>query len=247
MPEISIKAEHLFYFWGLDITNSVALAFITSAILIVLGIFFKNRLTLIPGKFQNFLEFAFEGMLSLCNSVINDEEKTKKYFPLVATIFFFVLISNWLGLLPGIGSIGLYETHGEETQLIPLFRAPAADLNFTIAIALIAVIGVNIFGISAIGAISHFKKFINFKSPIGFFIGILELISEIAKIISFSFRLFGNVFAGEVLLIIIVFLLPLIAPLPFILLEIFVGFIQAFVFAMLTLVFITIATIEESH
>lgn len=247
MPEISIKAEHLFNFLGLDITNSLALSFVTSALLIILGIYFKRHITLIPGKIQNALEFAFEEMLNICDSVLNDRKKTEKYFPLIATIFFFVLISNWLGLLPGIGSVGLYELKGEGLSLIPLFRAPAADLNFTIAIALIAVFGVNIFGIIAIGVIPHFKKFLNFSSPISFFIGILELISEIAKIISFSFRLFGNVFAGEVLLIIMAFLLPLIAPLPFILLEIFVGFIQAFVFAMLTLVFLTIATLEESH
>lgn len=245
--EISIKAERLFSFLGLDVTNSLVVALLTSLIFVVLGTIFKRRLALIPGRVQNFIEFVFEEMLSLCNSVLNDRRKTEKYFPLIATIFFFVLVSNWLGLLPGVGSIGLYKPHGEELALIPLFRAPAADLNFTLAIALIAVFGINIFGIVAIGTVAHIRKFFNLKNPIGFFIGILEFISEIAKIISFSFRLFGNVFAGEVLLVIIASLLPLIAPLPFIMLEIFVGFIQAFVFAMLTLVFVSIATLEESH
>ncbi|PIR70095.1 MAG: ATP synthase F0 subunit A [Candidatus Niyogibacteria bacterium CG10_big_fil_rev_8_21_14_0_10_42_19] len=247
MPKISIKAEHLFSIFGFDVTNSLVLAFITALILIILGIIFKRNIRLMPGRVQNLLEYAFEEMLNLCDSVLNNREKTEKYFPLVATIFFFVLISNWLGLLPGVGSLGILEVHGEESILIPFFRAPAADLNFTLAIALISVIAINIFGIVAVGAVTHFKKFFNFKGPIQFFIGILEFISEIAKIISFSFRLFGNVFAGEVLLIIIAFLLPFIAPLPFLFLEIFVGFIQAFVFAMLTLVFVAIATLEESH
>lgn len=243
MLEISIKAEQLFSILGLPITNSLIVAFATSSILATVGVLFRKSLVLVPGKIQNFVEYVFEGMFNLCNSVLNDEEKTEKYFPLIATIFFFVLVSNWLGLLPGVGSINFYE--GE--RVFPLLRAPAADLNFTIAIAVIAVFGVNIFGIFAIGIFKHFSKFLNFHNPISFFIGVLEFISEIAKIISFSFRLFGNVFAGEVLLAIMAFLIPLIAPLPFLFLEIFVGFIQAFVFAMLTLVFVAIATTEENH
>ena len=247
MVEISIKAEQLFSLFGFPITNSLTIAILTSLIFITMGTLFRRHLALVPGKVQNFVEWGFEEMLLLCNSVLRDEHKTEKYFPLVATIFFFVLVSNWLGLLPGVGSVGLYLPHGEGHVFTPLFRAPAADLNFTLAIALVSVIGVNIFGVIAIGFFKHFQKFVNFSSPLNFYVGILEFISEIAKIISFSFRLFGNVFAGEVLLIIMAFLLPFVIPLPFLFLELFVGFIQAFVFAMLTLVFVAIATLETSH
>jgi len=111
----------------------------------------------------------------------------------------------------------------------------------------VAVVAVNLFAIFALGPKVHISKFFNFKSPIGFFVGILELISEFAKIVSFSFRLYGNVFAGEVLLVIVAFLIPYVAPLPFLFLEVFVGFIQAFVFAMLTLVFVAVATVEHEH
>jgi F-type H+-transporting ATPase subunit a len=160
----------------------------------------------------------------------------------VATIFLFVLVSNWIGLLPGVGSILINDGHGHQ---IPLLRAAAADLNFTLALGVLAVVVVNLIAIVTLGIRSHAGKFFNFSGPINFFVGILELVSEFAKIISFSFRLFGNIFAGEVLLVIVAFLVPYVAPLPFLFLEVFVGFIQAFVFAMLALVFIAVATTEH--
>jgi F-type H+-transporting ATPase subunit a len=165
----------------------------------------------------------------------------EKYLPFVFTVFLFILVSNWLGLLPGVGSIILKLPY----ESAPLLRSPSSDLNFTLGLAILAVIFVNLSGIITLGFLKYAKKFINFQNPIKFFVGILELISEIAKMISFSFRLFGNVFAGEVLLTIVGFLVPYFIPLPFLFLEIFVGFIQAFVFAMLTLVFISIAVKEE--
>jgi F-type H+-transporting ATPase subunit a len=155
----------------------------------------------------------------------------------VFTIFLFVLFSNWLGLLPGVSSITL----GHGTDAVPLLRSPGSDLNFTLALALIAVTMVNVFGLAAMGIRERLSVFFNFQSPIKFFVGILELVSEFARIISFTFRLFGNVFAGEVLLAIMAFLVPYLVPLPFMFLEIFVGFIQAFIFGMLTLVFVALA------
>ncbi|MCK4525128.1 MAG: F0F1 ATP synthase subunit A, partial [Candidatus Andersenbacteria bacterium] len=116
-----------------------------------------------------------------------------------------------------------------------------SDLNTTLALAIVSVLATQIFGIIALGVFKYGKKFINFSSPITFFVGILELVSEVAKMVSFSFRLFGNVFAGEVLLVVIMTLAPFIAPLPFFGLELFVGFVQALVFAMLTLVFLKMA------
>ena len=150
-----------------------------------------------------------------------------------------------MGILPGLGSIGLIEGHGQEVSLIPLFRSTNSDINMTLALAIISVMATQIFGISIVGFFHHVSRFISFKGPLDFFTGILELIAEIAKVISFSFRLFGNIFAGEVLLMVIFFLVPIIVPLPFLFLEIFVGFIQALVFSMLTLVFLTVATSKE--
>jgi F-type H+-transporting ATPase subunit a len=197
---------------------------------------------MVPGVVQNIAEAVLDGALGLMDSVLGDRKKSEKYLPIVFTIFLFVLCSNWLGLLPGVGSVVVRT--GEGT--VPLLRSPAADLNFTLALALLAVTFVNAIGIAAVGWKSRIKNFLNFDSPISFFVGILELISEFAKIISFSFRLFGNVFAGEVLLTIMAFLLPYVVPLPFMFLEIFVGFIQAFIFGMLTLVFIA-GAISEGH
>jgi F-type H+-transporting ATPase subunit a len=128
---------------------------------------------------------------------------------------------------------------------VPLLRGANADLNTTLALAVIAVIAIQVLGVSAIGAIKYAKKFFNFSNPINAFVGFLELISEFSKLISFSFRLFGNIFAGEVLLMVIAFLVPYIAPLPFFFLELFVGIVQALVFMMLTLVFIKGATMSE--
>src|SRR3989344_9696911 len=140
----------------------------------------------------------------------------KKY---IAIILLFVMLSNWLGLLPGTGSLGLTHEiyhHGESKHvLVPLLRAPTSDLNFTIALAIIAVFSVNLLGAMAVGIKTHVGKFFNLSNPIYTFVGFLELVSEFVKIISFSFRLFGNVFAGEVLLIIIGFLGPYFLPLTF--------------------------------
>jgi F-type H+-transporting ATPase subunit a len=245
VPEIVIQAEELFRLGSFPVTNTLLLSLLTFGTLTATGVAFSRRIKTIPGSFQNFIEFAFESMLNFINTILHNRAKTEKYFPIIATVFFFILVSNWLGLLPGVGSIVYHGLHEGKAADIPFLRSPASDLNFTIALALISVISVNILGVAAIGFAKHFKKFFNFSGPIVFFVGILEFISEIAKIISFSFRLFGNVFAGEVLLTIVVFLVPYFVPVPFFMLEVFVGFIQALVFAVLTTVFIGMATIEH--
>jgi F-type H+-transporting ATPase subunit a len=137
-------------------------------------------------------------------------------------------------------NLGIEEGGKHEPEFVPLFRAGSSDLSFTIALAICAVLYVQMMGVSKLH-MGYFKKFINFKDPIHFFVGILELISEFARMISFSFRLFGNIFAGEVLLVVITFLVPYIAPMPFYGMEVFVGAVQAMVFTMLTLVFIKLA------
>ena len=138
--------------------------------------------------------------------------------------------------------------HGENGYqvFVPLFRSTNSDLNMTLALAIISVIATQIFGIITIGFFKHVGKYISFKNPGLAFAGILEATAEVVKILSFSFRLFGNIFAGEVLLVVTALLLPFIAPLPFMLLEMFVGFIQALIFSLLTLVFLKIAT-SEAH
>lgn len=247
MHEISIKAEELFYFWGLPVTNALLLAVVVGLALISLALYikFRNKLALVPTGIQNFIELLLEELLTLMDSVLGSRRLSEKYLPLIATVFIFILASNWSGLLPVVGSIGIKEPG--KSVLLPIFRSPASDLNFTIALAAIAILGVNIFGTQALGAKKHFSKFFTIKDPVFSFVGLLEFISEFIKIISFSFRLFGNVFAGEVLLLIVGFLVPYVIPLPFLFLEIFVGFIQAFIFSMLTLVFVSMAVKEEAH
>ncbi len=243
MPEIHIKAEEIFNIGNFPVTNSLLTSFLISGLLLTLAVLIRRKISFRPGRIQNFFELIIENILKLMDSVLPDRKLSEKYLPLVATIFIFVLISNWLGLIPGIGSVGL-----QNGNFISLFRPPSSDLNFTIALAAIAVFSVNLFGSLAVGFKQHFSKFFNLKNPIFSFVGLLELLSEFVKIISFSFRLFGNIFAGEVLLLIVAFLVPYFIPLPFLVLEVFIGFIQAFIFAMLTLVFIAMAVqTQEAH
>lgn len=222
------------------------MAWLVVVIFFIAGVLLKKRLRRVPSRTQTLVEVAVGGFFDFVEDILDSHDITKKAFPLVATIFFFVLVSNWFGILPILGALGLYE-HGErgETVLVPLFRSSASDLNFTLAIAIIAVIAVQIFGMREHGFFRHWRKYFTLRNPIETFVGLLEFISEFAKMVSFSFRLFGNIFAGEVLLLIIGFLAPYIIPLPFLFLEIFVGFIQALVFAMLTLVFIKMAVAEH--
>lgn len=245
MHEIFLKAEPLFYIGGFPFTNTLLLSLAVVGVLSLGSYVLSRRYTLVPGGAQNLVEVVYEQVIDLLDSVLGNRHMSEKYLPFVATIFVFVLLCNWFGILPGVGSVGFYEHH----EFTPLLRSPASDLNFTLALSLITVIMVNIFGIAAIGVSKYASKFFNLSSPIKFYVGILELVSEIGRLISFAFRLFGNVFAGEVLLVVIAFLVPYAAPIPFFLLEIFVGFIQAFVFAMLALVFIAIAIVdhEEEH
>ena len=239
MEEISLKAQQLFSIHGFPVTNGLLMTLIASLILITFSLILTRKIKLVPGKLQSVAEMGMEGLLGLMESTLGSMEKAEKYFPLVATIFIFILTSNLLGIFPGVGSFEYGET--------PLFRSAAADLNFTLAFAVISVIVTNIIGMAAVGTFKHIGKYLNFKGPIDFFIGILESISELAKIVSLSFRLFGNVFAGEVLLTIISFLAPYIIPLPFLFLEVFVGMIQAFIFAMITLVSISLHTATHEH
>lgn len=243
---ISLTAENIIKIGDFQVTNAIFTSWLVSSLMLIGAYLGTRHVNILPGKVQNFLEVLVEMFYSLVESV--SKEKAKKFFPLVATFFFFILFSNWIGLLPGFGSLGIFEEHNGHRILVPVFRAATSDLNTTLALALIAVVAIQYFGIKEIGIKAHLGKFfINpLKKPIEAFVGILELVLEFAKIISFAFRLFGNVFAGEVLITVITSLIPIIIPLPFLGLEVFVGFIQALVFALLTLVFIQIATISHT-
>jgi len=241
MPHIEIAAEKLFILGGLPVTNTLIMSLLVTLILALIAWRLRASARLIPSLLQNIIEIVFESFLGIMQGMFGSREKAEKYAPLIITIFLFVLLSNWLGIFPGVGSIGFIEKIKGEEILVPFFRSAASDLNFTLALGVVAVLLVNVFGVLAIGLAKHFSKFFSLYGPLEFFVGILEFISEIAKMISFSFRLFGNVFAGEVLLIITAFLAPYLIPVPFLVLELFVGFIQALVFSMLTMVFISIA------
>ena len=244
-----LSAEKIFDLSGFPVTNSLLMSWLVLIVFGVLAFLIKRGFNIVPPKLQNFFEFLIEKLIENTEGIFGSRRAAEKYFPIVATIFLFVIFSNWLGLIPIVGPLGIYEMHEGHEVLVPLFRSASADLNFTIALAVTAVMAVNVFGIAAIGVFKHFGKFITFKNPVAFFVGILELISEVVRMLSFSFRLFGNVFAGEVMLVIAAGFLPYLLPLPLLVFEVFVGFIQAAVFAMLTAVFISMAINhhEEAH
>lgn len=224
------------------VTNAILTSWLVMSFLIIMTFLTRSRLAPVPGRFQIITEGVVGGLYNLFESVTGP--RTKIYFPLVGTLFIYIIALNWAGLLPGVGSIGFNAVKDGAKEFIPLFRSGSADLNLTIALALISMSSIQFFGIKTLG-VRYFHRFLNFKNPILFYVGILELISEASKIISFAFRLFGNIFAGEVLLTVIAFLMPLFAPLPFLALELFVGFIQALVFSLLTAVFLNVATADE--
>lgn len=239
---ISLVAEKIGSIGFLPITNSIFTTWLVMLFLVVFTVVVNSRLSLIPSRLQLIAEGMVGGIYGLFQSVTGD--RTKIYFPLVGTLFIFILFLNWAGLLPGVGTIGLEKyVHGEK-EFIPIFRAGSADLNTTIALALVAMGCIQFFGVKYLG-LKYVHKFINFSSPIYFFVGILEIVGEFSRILSFAFRLFGNIFAGEVLLTVIAFLMPVIAPIPFMGMELFVGFIQALVFSLLTAVFLSVATAEH--
>lgn len=234
MPHISLSAEKLATVAGLPITNALVTTWLVMGILILLTLFGTANLRLVPGIGQSIVELVVGGLYDFFASVTG--KHITKFFPLLASLFLFIIAANWVGLLPGVGTIGFF--HGEE--FTPLLRGATADLNTTLALAIVAVAAIQYFGFQTAG-IHYSSRFFNFKDPIYFVLGILEIISELSKVISFAFRLFGNIFAGEVLLAVMAFLMPFIVPLPFLMMELFVGFIQALVFSMLTAVFLNVA------
>ncbi|HLZ71852.1 MAG TPA: F0F1 ATP synthase subunit A [Dehalococcoidia bacterium] len=285
-PEISLKAETVFAVGPFNVTNTVIAAYIVTAILVITSYFATRRAALVPSGFYNFVEALVEWMYSVVEEIAGPENG-RKFFVVVATIFLFVVSSNYFGLLPIVNSIGVahrgdhQETgfvwkdagpikvivphaaevkEGEQTTsshaddpnlggFRPYLRSPNSDANSPLALAIWSAIFVELWGLQALG-FRYLGKFFAFPpfarfSPINVFVGALEFLSELIRIISFTFRLFGNIFAGDVLITFISFLAPFVFPVIFYGLETFVGFIQAAVFALLTLVFAVMAV--ESH
>lgn len=248
--KISITPEVLFHIGNFAVTNTLFTSWVVVLFIIIMSILIKRGISPVPGKLQAFVEIIIEKLFEFLESFAGDRATVKKYFPLVGTIFFFILISNWAGTLPGFETIGFSHLVDGKEEFIPLFRTVNSDLNVTLALALIVVISTHIIGFKTIGPKHHAGKFfVNpFKKPIGFFVGVLELIGEGSRVVSLTFRLFGNIFAGSVLMLIISLLVPYIVPVPFLGLELFLGFIQALVFAVLAMIFISSATkLHEEH
>lgn len=262
--ESTLYAEPIAHFGSFGVTNALFTSWIVVIIIIIIGIIVKTSIKKIPKGIQNIFEILIEGLESLCDQVTNSRIITNKAFPVVFAIFMFVLINNWFGILP-LGGFGLIETTEHGKAFIPLFRSGTADVNGTLSLAIMSVLGANIFGIVTIGLWKTINKYVNlnelgsiFKkirkdpavlltAPIMFAIGLLELVGEVSKIASLSFRLFGNVFAGEVLLASMGAIIAYALPTPFMLLEVLVGVIQAFIFAILTLVYYTISSMDHEH
>ncbi len=230
---------------GLPITATLLTSWLAMLMIVGFALWQRNRLQAVPGKVQNATEAVIGGLYNYVRDTLESEHMAQKYFPVLMTIFLFLLVMNWTGLLPGVTSIGFYEGHGGDSHFIPFLYPPATDLNIAIAFAFVAMVVIQFAGIVALGAAKYGGKFINFSSPLAFVVGIIELISELGRLVSFSFRLFGNIFAGKTLLTVAIFFVPFVLPVPILAYEVFVGFIQAGVFAFLTLIFIKMAVAEH--
>lgn len=261
---ITLFAEPILHTKNLNITNALLTSWVAVFIIIAISLVLRSKLKEVPGKLQSIFEMMVEGALSLCDQVTGDRNLSKKIFPFSISVFFFILVNNWLGIMP-FGGFGLIENGEHGLTFIPFLRGSTADLNTTLALSIMAVIGANVFGVFSIGIWKTFNKYVNLKAfgdafkkikkdptviivaPITFFVGLIEIVGEFAKIASLSFRLFGNVFAGEVLLVSIAALMAFVVPIPFLFLEILVGVVQALIFSILLTVYFTIGASDHDE
>ncbi len=231
---VSIAPETLFTFGDFPITNALFWSILLSLALIVLAFRLGTRLREVPRGFQNIAELIMEKFYDFTDSITGDVKKTKRIFPLAFSMFVFILTANLFAFLPGASAISY---HGE-----PLFRAVITDYNLVLFLTLTTVILVQIVAVVVNGPFGYMGKFLNFSSPLNFMLGIMDIIGELSKVLSLSFRLFGNIFAGEVLTGVMLFLMPYFLPLPFMITGLLAAVIQAFVFSLLTIVFISMAS-----
>ncbi|HEX5579662.1 MAG TPA: F0F1 ATP synthase subunit A, partial [Candidatus Limnocylindria bacterium] len=247
---VSIAAEPLFEIGPLTVTNSMVGAVLASLILLVLAWVFLRRPELVPGRVQSLIEWPIEWITGI---VEGSTSRWRGYVALVTGLFLMILVANWIGLLPGVGTIGIVEHHGEEEVFVPFVRAAGADLNFTLGLAIVSFVVFVSWGLRLHGPVGYLKELVGeprYMAPLMFPI---HLISELSRLVSLSMRLFGNVFAGEVLLgtmfaltTAAIFVLPLafFVPAVFMGLELLFGAVQALVFALLTMTYITMAIAE---
>lgn len=243
---IVLAPEELGHIGPLPVTNTLMVSWVVMAILIALAVIVRINLRLIPkSRLQTFFELVIETGYQTVEDLAHS--KARAFFPFLMTFFLFIVLANWMGLMPGFATIGLNRVEEGHKVFVPLLRSINSDLNMTLALALVSAITTHFFAVKYLGIKSYLLKWVSLN-PVFLFVGILELISEFTKILSLSFRLFGNIFAGEVVLATVSTLskwTAFLVPLPFYFLEIIVGFVQAAVFMMLTLVFMVLLT--EKH
>ncbi len=263
--EATLFAEPIFRFKNFTITNSFLNSFLVVILLSTFFILVGRKISKVPKGIQNFFEIILEGALKFSDSITGSRKKSEMFLPLVLGLFFFILINNWLGIFPGVGTIGFIEEYNGHKVMIPLFRGGTADLNTTLALAGFSVFIIHLVGVFSVGVWEYLNRFINLKAfieifenfsrdkmiafvnPMKAFVGIIEIIGELAKVASLSFRLFGNIFAGEVLIASMMTLFAFFLPIPFLFLEVLVGLIQALIFSILVLVFLTMSTAHQEH
>ena len=264
-PHVALPSEVLFEVGGFPITNTLIASWLTIIVLVSVFYVCTRRMKLIPGKLQNLAEMAVETLLNFVESTAGAKH-SRLLFPAIATIFIYVITNAYLALLPFFGTIVVT---GQEGEFVPLLRGANTDINVPLSIAVMSFIFVETWGMKSVGTFRYLGEFFNFRqigrgvkelfrgkirpavTNIGFgfinlFVGLLEVFSHLIRMVSFTFRLFGNMTAGEILLLVSAFLIPFVFTIPFYGLELLVGFVQALVFAGLTLVFGIIA-VAPSH
>lgn len=243
---ISLTQPHITEVAGLPITPTLLTTWLVIAILLMAAFFIGRNVKLVPGRGQVVLEGLFTTVYDYIRDTLESEKLARIFFPLLMSMFIFILVANLFGLFPFMESIGLESESHSEHSFVPLLYPMNADLNIPLALAIVSFVTIEISGILYLGFLKYGKKFVNLRSPIDFAIGLLEIIGNLARLVSLSFRLFGNILAGHLLILVIMFFIPFVAPLPFMFFEVFVGFMQAAIFALLTLFFIKLS-IAEPH
>lgn len=233
---MELAPSTLFHIGPFPFTNSFLSTLLVDALIIWAVVAINKNLHTIPGKFQNLVEMLMDTVYNLTESVA--AERAKKIFPYFMTFFIFILISNWTGLLPILRNLQVPLPDHHHAHLL---RAPSTDLNVSLALALVSIVATHAMSIGTLGFKEYISRYLSFN-PFNLFIGLLELFSEFAKIVSFSFRLFGNIFVGEVMLGQLMAALPIGIPAVLIMYELGVGVIQAVIFGMLTMAFMAILT-----
>jgi F-type H+-transporting ATPase subunit a len=261
---------HSFLAW---LTNSILVTAIVLGLITWMVRSCTRKIALIPGPGQNFLEAVVEGFFGAVEGILGDK-MTRKSFGLLGSLFIFILISNWFGLLPGVGSIGWGVKDGFlslSSIQSPLLRPGTADMNMTIAMSVVSMILWFYWTMQITGPVAFIKELFGVKGgmtgpilfllvPLFLFVGVLEVVSILVRPVSLSLRLYGNIFAGENMLATMINIghlfhcpgwltsvLSCIVPIPFYFLELLIGFLQAMVFTLLIIVYLQLSTTHEEH